>query len=61
MEIVRSLILTREQLAEFLKDIADQLVKGKPVKSETLNAEVSSGEPIFVKLEYEDEYEKQGI
>ena len=56
MEIKKSLNLTRKELSDLLKGIAEQLEAGGPVKSETLNAEVTPGEPISVKFEYEEEY-----
>jgi len=55
MEIEKSLNLNRRDLANLLKTIAEQLEQEGPVRSEALNAEVNPGEPIFVKLEYEDE------
>jgi len=61
MEIEKSLNLTRKELVDLLKGIAGQLEAGGPVKSESLNAEVTPGEPIFVKLEYEDKYGQNKI
>ncbi|RLE48510.1 MAG: hypothetical protein DRJ31_07105 [Candidatus Methanomethylicota archaeon] len=61
MEIEKTLSLTRKQLADMLRNLADQLEKGVAVKSETLNAEVTPEEPIYAKLEYEDEHGKQKI
>lgn len=61
MEIEKSLNLTRKELADLLKGVAEQLEAGGSVKSETLNAEVTPGEPIFVKFEYEDEYGQKKI
>jgi amphi-Trp domain-containing protein len=61
MEIERSLSLTRKELADLLKKIADQLERGEAVRLEGLDAEVSPIEPILVKLEYEEEYGRKKI
>ena len=61
MEIVRKLTLTKEQLTDLLKDTVNQLKKGKPVKSEILNAEVSPEEPIHLTLRYKDNFAQQMI
>ena len=61
MEIEKSLNLDRRQLADLLRRIAEQLEAGGPVKSETLNAQVTPREPIFVKLEFEDKIGEQTI
>ena len=54
METERSLSLNRQQLADMLRAVVDQLEAGGAVKSEALGAEVNPQEPIFVKLEYEE-------
>jgi amphi-Trp domain-containing protein len=61
MEIERSLSLTRRELADVLKKVADQLERGDAVRLEGLDAEVSPMEPILVKLEYEDKYGRKKI
>lgn len=61
MEIEKSLNLSRKDLADLLKNIAEQLEKEGPVRSETLNAEVIPAEPILVKFEYEDKIGEKEI
>jgi hypothetical protein len=61
IEIVKKETLTKKQLTNLLKDTINQLKQGKPVKSETLNAEVNPEEPINVKLRYSDNFARQMI
>ena len=59
MEIEKTLNLTRRQLADFLRKIAEQLEREGVVKLEELGAEVNPREPILVKLELEEKGEKK--
>lgn len=61
MEIEKSLNLSRKELADLLRNIAGQLEREGPVRSESLNAEVNPAEPVLVKFEYEDKVGEKEI